>query len=70
MNTRLEALQAQIEQNIIDFSNARNLTDTAVDLANQTEQVHQCNITIVTLKMIMLSVYYRLLCWLKESLLH
>lgn len=39
LGVRLMELEAQIDQNELDFEVARNLTEIAVELANQTESV-------------------------------
>lgn len=40
LNTRLDALQLQTEQNIADLERAKNLTAIASDMANETEAVN------------------------------
>lgn len=40
LNIRLDSLQSQIEQNILDLETAKNLTAIAEEVANETEVVN------------------------------
>ena len=44
LNIRLDSLQSQIEQNILDLVTARNLTAIAEGVANETEVVNSLQV--------------------------